>query len=227
MTKVGFITDIHLGYPDVGRDVILQALRNSVELFKGADIDHMVCLGDMIHESDDREQDFDNLTAVVDILDDKSYGSTFIAGNHDANAMSYREFTAFTGSHPTSIERQDCTLVFPRTAWDSPMENVGYINEDDIEFMENELSADTTNVLCSHYPMQYTSQYQNSTYFNKYPEGVFPINKYDAEKGMEKIDYHVAGHMHYPVIEPYFNIVRPIIDFDNGTAREKVYLTEY
>lgn len=222
MTTIGLATDIHLGYERVDEDVILDSLDSLVEEFKFRDVDGVFLLGDQIHEQS-VEQDKENLKRIRNKFRDFDTFHALI-GNHDSGYVHDETFVEIMESpldRLLTIDGRD--IVMMNTGSVNNIQNIGEISEDSLEVCE----AVNNPIIFTHFPITYTDSYQNSPYFDRYPEGVFAINKYSfeqrREEGLIEPSQIVTGHLHQrEVYQDEFDctnqILSPFVDFDNETT---------
>jgi len=223
--KVGLISDIHLGYSDELFDSTIRALEESKNYFESKDVDVVVILGDLIHERN-YDTDVSNIRKVYETLRG-CYDLYAVAGNHDTPNITLSEFSQITETSQNGFYDYGKTrLWFADTAFPGPMQNIGKLNEEFMELVDQDLDKEMDNYLFTHYPLYYTSEYRNFKFFAEYPEGVFAINKHDWEVHRDSFDRHFFGHMHRAVEEEDWLIAPPTIDFiDESVAVQAKIVT--
>lgn len=192
--RVGLITDLHAGHEHLEENAVIDFLEDeAVDIFEREDVDKVICLGDMVHETDSEENDEWRLEQVRDILSSVSGADYYdVAGNHDVIAVQEHHFE---GHRKINAGSYDILLI--DTASNTPMDNIGMIGHEGIEFIKENAPEDRPFAIMSHFPMRYTENYQYSTGFAEHPEGVFAIDKYNYENLDITPNAEVFGHMHY------------------------------
>lgn len=202
--KLGIITDIHHGYrgwkdEDVNFDAeITAATRVAAHKLQRYGVSHTLVLGDVVHEMDSYSQNIANLEKVVNILDKMDYDTTYTMGNHDNQAISSMDFSYITGDISfEEIKTDNNVRIFVVDSACGEHDNVGYVPEKMFEWLDENLTEDTYNVVASHFPLTYTEKYSQSKFFNEYPEGVFPVNKRLFEDVSGRVEMNICGHLHF------------------------------
>lgn len=196
MTKIGIVSDIHLGFPLVDDYEIVSQLERLSREFKEHNVDTVISLGDQIHEVD-KETDKENLQTVVNIFDEFDFYA--LAGNHDLAYMSVEEFSEITGTELNEVITIDGTdIILLDTASENKFQNVGEIHPEGFDLLKQKESS----IVFTHFLISYTSIYLSSEFFNSTPEGVFAVNKYHlTNERMEdniSIESILTGHLHIP-----------------------------
>lgn len=226
MTEITLVSDLHVGVRDNSLD-----LRELVRQIDADDTEYAFVLGDVIHDTGDVQQDHENLQMVVDALQDCHQHVCIIGGNHDANVFSRTMFGAMTKTQQNQIIdiTDDIQIVLLDTAFGRPHENLGYIGDEGIEMLRDATARDMDTVVLTHFPITYTDTYQQTEWFDEYPERVFPIDKRRV-KGIEP-DAVICGHLHSDVgvgwwngmqdgqsVKPHTWSLAPYTQFDTESA---------
>lgn len=195
--QIAIVNDIHYGHPEVDNEAILEELRKVIKELEDKRL--IIVNGDIIH-GESEEKDEERLKTVVDMFpSEKTY---FLPGNHDVINLSRETFEEIAGNSTVdSISMSEkVNLHFVDSASASEIENVGLISEDSFELVTNLDNPEDTHYIFSHFPLEYTTKYRESKHFNRYPEGVFPVNKFMYEKIEigDYVDCQYFAHLHSP-----------------------------
>lgn len=219
--EYGIISDIHLGHPDISYSNLVNSAEQLVSQYESRDVDGVFVLGDVIHESNETT-DRERLQTVADLV--SPLPNVVIPGNHDCVYISYDEFAdIFDNKLTTLVGETDETAVVSVDTSNGPIQNVGFIDEAVYDIVGD---IEKNIVFLSHYPLGYSDVYQHSDFFQQYPEGVFPINKFEFELEVgEKRDqiHNHCGHLHIPYQDTTpvgdLTVHEPVADIANQTAQ--------
>jgi predicted phosphodiesterase len=200
--KVTIISDIHLGYED-STEVVL----NKLEEIQ-ANTEVCLLLGDIIHESS-TDIDMSRLQSVADILNTKFRTVYVVPGNHDCPHIETETFVSyFDNDLPEIVTVGSTDILLIDSGSKTPYKNTGFISEESLEEVVNYTRSEGTEcfVIASHFPLHYFPQYRKSEHFSKYPEGVFPLNKFEYEKCLSEVntpDAVLSGHLHFDAMRAF------------------------
>lgn len=209
------ISDIHYGFPDVPDHRVKEGLVGIFNSIEREDVDHLLILGDIIHE---REQgNHRRLGEVVTISSEYPFETHFAAGNHDANVFTCTGFEASVGNNLVEYIEDINVLLFD-TAFGAPVDNVGMIGDRTLKKIDNLCEDIESPIFATHFPVVYDSIYQESIWFDEYPEGVFPIDKVYLEDIDIEPRQYLFGHLHIGHTNENVNFVKPFMDIQGEEA---------
>lgn len=194
--KFGIIADSHLGIEKDIRDEIILKLNEIKSYFRSQNIKKVIHLGDMIHESDNTEEDIEKVTNIFSDFD-----RYITLGNHDVINSSISSFEKF-GWDTSSIiykDEQEVTIQI-NSATESKYNNVGYIPQKEFSKIETNLKKGYDINIVSHYPIEKIDLKYDL--FNAIPERAYPLNKdvlflkYDHRTYSGSINKQLCGHLH-------------------------------
>jgi 3',5'-cyclic AMP phosphodiesterase CpdA len=212
--NITVISDIHFGYENISNSELLVELHRAVDEFKDQ-TDTLIVLGDIIHEGGDMDGQT-KLDKVLDVLDQDEYNLLMTGGNHDAH-----ELDAVDLKRLSTPEPMGCYLL--DTAMESPLPDAGFIDESKAEeIAEHALSGRDMDTLFTHFPPVYTELYQDSNWFDEYPEGAFPLNKHEYEGIFQQFDRIVCAHLHIDGSDEWrgveIDVNPPFISFEEDSV---------
>lgn len=197
MTDILFLSDIHYGYDELVDTEVSQKLKEVRDYANDSSIEHVILLGDLIHESETKEADIRRLEEIKSIFSE--FDLYAIPGNHDIINLPTTRFEKIFNPVPMTVELPDVNLTLVDSASDAQIDNLGFLAEDSLEHLLNyEPESSGYSLILSHYLLGYTSAYQQSKFFDRYPEGVFATNKSHLESQIdtEIYDTIITGHLH-------------------------------
>lgn len=96
MISVGLISDVHYAKDKVYGNrycaMALERLADSLDLFQRENVETVICLGDLIDQGNDHEDDLRNLDQVADLLRRFPGDVHVVVGNHDLDALTKARF---------------------------------------------------------------------------------------------------------------------------------------
>lgn len=195
--ELAIISDIHYGHSEKTKETIKEAIQEVLDEVYGRKI---VVVGDIIHETD-HKTDIENMEEITSLIKDHSKQEVyFVPGNHDVHNITQAEFeNIIDHTIPQTISLKSNTrLHLIDSAFHSKYDNVGYISSKSIELVAENTQTDGQDIVISHFPVEYTDLYQKSEYFDEYPEGVFPVNKfeYNQQVNTTEINTNIFAHLH-------------------------------
>lgn len=195
--ELAIISDIHYGHSEQTKDAIIETLTKTLREIYGRKI---VVLGDMIHEEDE-ETDIKNLQKIVDVITENAKQDVyFVPGNHDVHNIDRKTFEEIVDHKiPQTVNINENTrLHLVDSAFHSKYDNIGYISDDSIQTVRGNVQDDGNDIVISHFLTEYTDIYKKSDFFDEYPEGVFPVNKFEYQKqvDIEQINMNIYAHLH-------------------------------
>jgi len=201
--KVGFVTDTHYGYRDDSS--VIESLEAQAEGFAESGVEAVVHLGDVSNEMPEDEY-IRRVESVVDVFSDFEFYMT--PGNHDVSVVGVDGFAELFDMQLNTVVWEDsstCILLvntaslasFPGVSEPFP---AGCVSDTAQDLIEQKLNEDKEVVVCTHYPIQYATEYTNYDFFEVRPEYTFPVNKLSLEKllvGYDDFELSVfCGHLH-------------------------------
>lgn len=193
--KFGIITDSHLGIDDRYNKDIIDLLYDIESYFKEENINNIIHLGDMIHESDNVEF---NIKKVTEIFED--YNRYLTLGNHDVIKSDESMFKnlGWVCSGSISVDKNRYIKLID-TVKEAKHDNIGYIPEKEIESIRDMLRKGYDLTILSHYPLE---KIYETEVFQDIPERGYPINKdelfirCDHREYKGSIESVFCGHQH-------------------------------
>lgn len=193
--KIGVITDSHLGIDDDLNDDILTLIRNIRSYFDSKNIDNIVHLGDMIHES---ENTINHIKKISNIFSD--FNKYMTPGNHDVIESSVSDFEDFGWTCSGFIDKNENRAIkIVDTSSKSKYDNTGYLPQSEIASIKKAIKNGTNLHLISHYPLE---KVYESQVFESIPERAYPINKNELFLECDHRNYSgdinsvLCGHQH-------------------------------
>jgi pantetheine-phosphate adenylyltransferase len=185
------INDVHYGFFDNYslNEKILDSLEKSL---KGTSCKDVIVLGDLIHDGLDNPQKvFEEVWSIIDEFSDNCY---FTPGNHDVIDLDKQQIENIVGHNlPTKVRINGNPVYIVDSATASNNENIGKISKESFKLLEN---IEKDSYIVSHFPLEYTSFYQESEFFGEYPEAVFPINKSKLDINYNNVEREIFAHLH-------------------------------
>lgn len=193
--KVGIVTDSHLGIDKKLNDDIISLLKDIRSHFNSNDVDTVIHLGDMIHESDNTDT---HIEIVSDIFSD--FTKYMTPGNHDIIKSSVSDFECFGWQCSGFIDKNEDRFVkIVDTSSESKYENTGFLPQSEISDIKRIIKDGNNLKLISHYPLE---KVYESEVFESIPEKAYPINKSELFLKCDHRDYQgdiksvLSGHQH-------------------------------
>jgi pantetheine-phosphate adenylyltransferase len=213
--RVTFINDIHYGFFDEEdkNEDILDSLDESL-----SSVDDCIVLGDLIHESEDRDTDLERFEEAWDIIESNTEDAYFVPGNHDVVNLYLEDIEGIVNhSLPLTVDMKGKTFHLINSA-KSEYDGIGRVCEESMK----KIHEVEEGYIVSHYPLVYTNGYQKSTFFGENPEGVFPINKWKLNLNTDGIFAHLhVGHS-YKEGENEYDILPPFLNITNIEDKEAI-----
>jgi Icc-related predicted phosphoesterase len=223
MTKIGIITDIHKGYDGVRNDRVETKLDYVRSKFTRNDVDIIIVLGDIVANGENDKSWYWEVKHQLQQWGRWDMDVFALNGNHDA--IAFPDDPQGVHQRERVIINDDVDLFLMDTAYGGPMENTGLLGEENIEYLKETMSENKYNIVATHYPLTYTKEYQYVPWFEKYPEGVFALDKFHYEKEELPTDLHLFGHLHPEenamytqdgsdniIFEPFIDVTEPAIN---------------
>lgn len=155
--KLGLFADPHYCKKDRicsnRRPVLsLGKIMEAMEVFRKANVDFCVCLGDLIDRGDIREENAECLRDVMEVIRASSLPFLYIPGNHDYAEFSAGELAEYTGCPvaPYTVETDSHLLIFLDACYRSDLRRFDVAGVDwkdsnlppeQLEFLEKTLNA--------------------------------------------------------------------------------------
>lgn len=199
--NLGVISDIHLS-PDCTEEVFEQ-IQQSINTFESKNIDLVLVLGDIIHETNDFETDTGLIKKVVALFEDADFSVKYILGNHDVAAIpteTVLDICNQESEYGRFTINQKIDGIFLNSATPELNDSRGYIPENQLEFTKDTVENNPQKqfIIFVHHPIYYHTIPDNS-WFAENPECAFAYNKYQFENFIEDQDNILAtlnGHVH-------------------------------
>ena len=193
--RLGLLSDIHLR--SVDEDAVVATLRDIVRHFNTAfEPDHVVVLGDLI-EDESPAADRDHLRTVVEELAALSAPVTYLAGNHDVEAVPPDAFREIVGN-PGWGRIDGTPVVYLDSSAPQLSGAPGYVSDEQIEFLDETLRTVDDALLLVHHPIHHRSMADN-VWFSEAPERAICVNKRDVNAVIEDhgtVRAVINGHVH-------------------------------
>lgn len=195
--ELAIISDIHYGHAEQTKSAILETLTQTLREVYGRKI---VVVGDIIHENDENT-DIENLQQVVNTITEHAKQDVyFVPGNHDVQNIDRKTFEEIVGHEiPQTVDINTNTrLHLVDSAFQSEYDNIGYISDDSIQTVRENVQDDGNDIVVSHFLTEYTDIYKQSDFFDEHPEGVFPMNnfEYQQQVDLDQINMNIYAHLH-------------------------------
>jgi predicted MPP superfamily phosphohydrolase len=192
---IGFVTDIHAGLEPTkkkGSGIIAPAdfeknLTTALKSMK--DEDYVIALGDNIDQRGDCQKYADKLKEIT-----KGYDMLWVKGNHDKDAC----FPFLSSELQYYIDKNGWRIIvvnnsywYPKDQRNKGKDNIGFIEQPQIDWLKNALNTDKKVLIAMHIPM-----------FNDNGDGKsFTLRKdyVDFKKMLEEhgnVKYVFSGHYH-------------------------------
>lgn len=194
--KVGVITDTHLGIDNSVRNEIIEKLTEIKSSFESENVENVIHLGDMIHESGNSSK---NIEEISNIFSD--FNRYFTPGNHDVIETNLSEFEDKGWKSPKTVNKEGSRItIMIDSSSNSKHKNIGYISQDEFLRIRKLLHKGYDINIISHYPIE-KIEFKYDL-FNTIPERAYPINKDELFLKCDHREYEgciknqFCGHLH-------------------------------
>lgn len=209
--NVLILNDIHYGFFEK-EDKNKKILDKFREVLQDKNTVNCIINGDLIHE-ESKKEDLRRFKEIWEVVESNTVNSYFSPGNHDVINLDKNDIEDIVGHElPTTFNINGKKFYIIDSASQSKYPNVGYISNKSLNLL-SEIEDDS--VIVSHFPYRYTRAYQKSKFFDKYPEGVFPVNKRYIDIDLNRIEKEFFAHLHLnhnynnkpcEILAPFLNI---------------------
>lgn len=198
MTRVGVVSDVHLGFGD--DEAVLADLEGVVDrLADGFGADRLLVLGDLLQE-ESPTADAGRIERLRGVLERPGVPVTYVRGNHDVGNLSNGALTALLGDPPCStLDTGTGRLVYLNSAAPHLGGARGEVGTDGRDYLERTLEAGPAAVCFLHHPLCLPDLSENP-WFADYPERAVCGDRretVDVLRG-SGVDVVVSGHVHEP-----------------------------
>lgn len=199
--RLALVPDVHMR--DRDHEAVARVLALAVERIEAFDPDRTVVLGDLIEDADP-EADVGNVERVLEAL--APLDPRYLAGNHDVEHLSGREFVALVGNDLGGHETVAGTdLVYLDTSAPHLPGARGEVPDRHLELLESVLSESDEALVFGHHLLHYRDLSDNP-WFGERPELAFASNKAGVQRVVDEHGGVLAtfnGHVHENVHARY------------------------
>ena len=164
--KIGLFTDTH--YCDL--DLLEQdrkpryaygAVKKAFEDFKNQGVQLAVCLGDLVHFHNGKEESIRHLEKISSLINSYGIPIYHCMGNHDNEIISGEEFAEISGFKvaPTTVEDNEVKLIFLDASYSPDGKPYGredidwtksFVPKAELEWLEKQLDTDKRKIVFTH-----------------------------------------------------------------------------